>query len=139
MSSFTSPFKVKVHNVPLKEKPFEVLEDFRFFSAKYPEVVVNIPIGYRSDFASVPRVFWAIVPPIGKYSKACVVHDWLIDNIENHNLSINKINKILFEGMSVLKVGKFNKYLIYGGVLFYWKFGKHISNFVRKIINKEIH
>lgn len=39
--------------------------------------VITVPQGFVTDFASVPRVFWRIVPPWGEYSPAAVVHDWL--------------------------------------------------------------
>ena len=31
----------------------------------------------ETDFASVPRAFWRLVPPAGPYSRAAVIHDWL--------------------------------------------------------------
>ena len=37
----------------------------------------EIPTGFVTDFASVPRPFWAIFPPNGPWAKAAVVHDWL--------------------------------------------------------------
>lgn len=37
----------------------------------------QIPAGFITDFASVPRVFWRLFPPTGTYSPAAVIHDWL--------------------------------------------------------------
>lgn len=37
----------------------------------------TIPRGFVSDFASVPRLFWSICPPYGKYTLAAVLHDYL--------------------------------------------------------------
>ena len=40
--------------------------------------VIQVPIGFISDLASVPRVFWRILPPWdGQYAEAAVVHDYL--------------------------------------------------------------
>ncbi len=36
----------------------------------------TVPVGFTTDFASVPRLLWAIIPPTGKYTKAAVMHDW---------------------------------------------------------------
>lgn len=36
-----------------------------------------VPAGFKSDLASVPRIFWRILPPFGSYSTAAVIHDWL--------------------------------------------------------------
>jgi hypothetical protein len=40
----------------------------------YPIVV---PRGFASDGASVPRAFWRLFPPLGRYTGAAVLHDWL--------------------------------------------------------------
>lgn len=39
-----------------------------------------IPAGYYSDFASVPRVFWSVIPPQGKSAPASIVHDYMYEN-----------------------------------------------------------
>lgn len=38
---------------------------------------VRVPIGFVTDFASVPRVFWSLLRPDGEYSYAAVIHDYL--------------------------------------------------------------
>ena len=38
---------------------------------------ITVPEGFQTDFASVPRFFWRLAPPWGKYSPAAVVHDYL--------------------------------------------------------------
>ena len=40
-------------------------------------VVITVPKGFVTDFASVPKLFWNIVAPTGKHSFAAIVHDWL--------------------------------------------------------------
>ena len=44
---------------------------------EYAVGTITVPAGFRTDFASVPRALWSILPPWGKYSPAAVVHDWL--------------------------------------------------------------
>ena len=39
--------------------------------------IIEVPAGFETDFASVPRLFWRVVPPWGRYSPAAVVHDYL--------------------------------------------------------------
>ncbi len=39
--------------------------------------IIEVPRGFVTDFASVPRFFWRVLPPWGTYSPAAVVHDWL--------------------------------------------------------------
>ena len=38
---------------------------------------MTIPKGFESDMASVPRFLWAVIPPIGPYNKAALLHDYL--------------------------------------------------------------
>lgn len=40
---------------------------------------IFIPAGFISDFASVPRLFWGIIPPHGRTASACIVHDYLYE------------------------------------------------------------
>lgn len=38
---------------------------------------VEVPRGFETDFASVPRVLWWLVPPCGPWAPAALVHDYL--------------------------------------------------------------
>ena len=38
---------------------------------------VEVPKGFVTDFASIPRPFWALLPPDGEYTYAAIVHDYL--------------------------------------------------------------
>ena len=40
-------------------------------------IEITVPAGFITDFASVPRMFWPIVPPVGPYCEASVLHDYL--------------------------------------------------------------
>lgn len=33
--------------------------------------------GFITDLASIPRIFWAILPPFGKYILAAIIHDYM--------------------------------------------------------------
>lgn len=62
----------------------EILPDGRQATLKKPlELsdgrgnVYRVPEGFTTDFASVPRLLWRLVPPWGPYSPAAVVHDYL--------------------------------------------------------------
>ena len=43
--------------------------------------VFNIPPDTATDLASVPRIFWALVPPSGAYENAAVLHDWFCQRL----------------------------------------------------------
>lgn len=38
--------------------------------------LITIPDGFETDLASVPRIFWAFLPPSGVYERAAVLHDF---------------------------------------------------------------
>lgn len=38
---------------------------------------ICVPEGFKTDLASIPRLFWSIYPPFGKYIEASVIHDYL--------------------------------------------------------------
>jgi hypothetical protein len=44
----------------------------------------SIPDGFRTDFATVPRFLHWLVLPYGAYTRAAVLHDWLIETRINH-------------------------------------------------------
>jgi hypothetical protein len=57
---------------------YYILSDLRWRSnlgGKTREVVV--PKGFVTDLASVPQVFWSILPKTGRYAYAAIVHDYL--------------------------------------------------------------
>jgi Protein of unknown function (DUF1353) len=39
--------------------------------------VIVVPAGFVTDFASTRRAIWAVLPPVGRYQLAAVVHDFL--------------------------------------------------------------
>lgn len=49
------------------------------------DIVVNagkykytVPTGFVCDYASVPRLFWGVLPPMGvRYSSAAILHDYM--------------------------------------------------------------
>jgi len=38
---------------------------------------VDVPTGFVTDLASIPRIFWSALPKTGKYGHAAIVHDYL--------------------------------------------------------------
>jgi hypothetical protein len=40
-------------------------------------VKITVPAGFKTDFASVPRILWVLLPKQGYHTNAAVVHDWL--------------------------------------------------------------
>lgn len=38
---------------------------------------IHVPAGFLTDLASIPRFLWVILPPMGRYTPAAVLHDYL--------------------------------------------------------------
>lgn len=81
---------------------------------------ITVPIGFVTDFATVPRLIWSIIPPIGRYTKAAVLHDYLY---ENPYLVKNKkeADKIFLQAMQVLEVEKWKRTTMYCAVRVFGK------------------
>lgn len=79
---------------------------------------IDVPVGFKTDFASVPRLLWSIMPRWGRYGNAAVIHDFLYWQQERTRA---EADMIFLEAMFVLKVTRFKRFLIYYAVrLFGW-------------------
>jgi hypothetical protein len=38
---------------------------------------VQVPKGFVTDLASIPRIFWALLPPHARYTYPAIIHDYL--------------------------------------------------------------
>lgn len=75
--------------------------------------LITIPAGYQTDFASVPRVFWSVFPPVGKHNPAALVHDYLYDNRIGTR---KRADKIFLELMLAYGVHRWGAHCMYWGV-----------------------
>ena len=65
-----------------------------------------VPAGTRTDLATVPRLFWTVIPPTGAYEAAAVLHDWLVTKgIELGLVTSREADRIFREMMRVAGVG----------------------------------
>jgi hypothetical protein len=59
-----------------KSDQFILYQDFKYTLSN--DIEICIPLGYRTDLASIPRLFWVIWPPHSiEYRTASLVHDYL--------------------------------------------------------------
>lgn len=125
MANFLTPLVVE----RLDGNLWRVKERFEYrVGAENSNVIVDIPAGMVTDFGSVPRVLWNILPPVGgPADKAFVVHDALYQApyVEiDHGNSTSELklidrgyaDSVLNEAMGVLGVGRFSRWSIYAGV-----------------------
>lgn len=68
------PIDVTIHD---DGKTFTLLETVEYEDNKNPGFRIVVPTYFRTDMASIPRIFWSIYPPTGRYQRAAIIHDWL--------------------------------------------------------------
>jgi hypothetical protein len=74
---------------------------------------VEVPAGFITDFASVPRIFWSILPRDGLYVYPAIIHDymyWMQDGARDI------ADETLREGMQDFKVDTISINAIYWAV-----------------------
>lgn len=132
MSSFTTPLRVEVLDDQRAGRvTARLLEAFEYHvGAEGSGEVIRVPAGYVTDFASVPRLFWRLEPPLGPAGKAAVVHDWLYSSggmccgrtvrangkPRYINYTRAQADGIFREAMGVLKVPAWKRQLMWAAV-----------------------
>ncbi len=71
--------------------------------------IIEVPNGFVTDGASIPRILWVFLPSWGTYSRAAVVHDFLcalLDRGMPHPLAPTRrdADRIFAEAMQVCGV-----------------------------------
>lgn len=79
--------------------------------------IIVVPEGYETDFATVPRLVWWLVPTYGDYTAATVLHDALItDFLPDGAVSSRETDKLFREAMAELGVSVPRRWLMWAGV-----------------------
>lgn len=122
MSSFTTPLVTEF----IGPDQFRLVEPFEYHIGTYPsEQKVIVPVGFETDFGSIPKIFRWLLSPTGQWGKATVVHDYLcvhkiVTTPEGERIvSRKEADDIFNEAMTVLGVNKLARYAIYSAVRAY--------------------
>lgn len=95
MSGFTQNYVcVKIYRYG--EMP-ELTENLNYYVDDH--YVIVIPKGFKTDFASIPRIFWNIIAPIGKWTLPSVLHDYLYSEGYRLGISRKQADKIFYQAM----------------------------------------
>lgn len=113
MSSFTKPLVLKVLENGTK---YELMEEFEYYLEEDKEYKITIPKGFITDLASVPRILYTLIPPFGRYSKSCVLHDYLCCLFFQNKITRKRADYIFKESMQAVGVKKRYIYTLYFGV-----------------------
>lgn len=116
MSQFTSPLIGEWNDEMTK---FKVVEPFVFYKGYLgSSEVIQVPKGFTTDFASTPQALKWLVPPVGRYGKAAVLHDYLYEFAIG---SKAYADDTFYEAMLVLKVPKWKAKVLYLAVKYFGK------------------
>lgn len=75
-----------------------------------------VPTEFETDFASVPRFFWRICPPVaGNHAEPSVLHDYMCDTYNDQRYT----DRILLEALKANGVGWLKRTLIFNAVRLY--------------------
>ena len=131
----------------LEKDLWVVKKEFHYHIDGDVNKIIIVPRGFLTDGATVPRVFWNIVPPWGRYGQAVVLHDYLCEyqGFWNYgvweSLTRAQIDKIFDIAMGELGVNSFTRKLMYRSVRAYdilGRFNKNATYKNKRTLEKEI-
>lgn len=113
MSSFTKPAIVRI-----EEPPFFIFEEeFVYYRTGDKNDIITVPKGFKTNFASIPRFLWSLLPPTGTrknhYFKSAAIHDLLYDLCCDYSCTRKEADKIMLEAMTAIGISKIVKYVLY--------------------------
>lgn len=110
MAQFLDPLET----IEISDSVFSIADHpFRYKSDLLPEVI-TVPIGFYTDFASVPRSLGPIYAMLGdRAHEPAVVHDWLYYSAITTR---DNSDAILMEAMKVMDLPSWQRYPIWWGV-----------------------
>lgn len=123
-----------------KKDYWVVKKTFRYYVDGDFNRWVEVPKGFLTDGASVPRFFWGLIPPWGKYGQAAVLHDWLCEEMGYWNygrweaLTRREVDHLFNAAMKELEVPKLTRNAMFNAVRVYSAFADvdGPKNFVQK-------
>ena len=115
MSSFTKPLLVEITQKEEYGRTLaKLLGPFQYHVGELNSGnVIRVPKGFETDFASVPRAIWWLCPPLGRYGKATVIHDWGYEQQDRPRI---EYDLIFLEAMEVLEVPLWKRSIMYSAV-----------------------
>jgi len=100
---------------PLHHSRYKVLKAIHYKD-------VTVPVGYRTNGADIPRVFWSYIPPNWSDTLgAVIVHDYMCD-VASSKAEYEKADKYFKEILSELNVQKTKAKQMHKSVSFYTKY-----------------
>lgn len=120
----------KVNSLKYNKDLWKLIPGFRYYiGVENSNNYVDVPTGFITDGATIPRWLWWLLPPLGEYSQATTLHDYLcrvysvtviVNGVEvEKTITRKQIDKILDESLGVLEVTPWKRKAIMAGVNLY--------------------
>ncbi len=111
----TVPFQGDVVVKPIRPegKRWELVQSFSYIGARE---TFTIPAGFRTDFASVPRVFVWLLPRYGRWTEAAILHDYLWELSRQNKFRKSDADGIFNRAMRELGVPYLRRWIIWAAV-----------------------
>lgn len=116
----------------IDEDNWRLTAPLRFYSARLDRLI-EVPRGFVTDFASVPRfpfIYWFTA---GKFQAAAVIHDWFY-RTDTEDITRAAADAVLAEAMEALGYWKVRQWFVWAGVRIggYWSYDTRRSLVVAK-------
>ncbi len=120
MSRFTGPLTLTHLDVDWRRWRLETPLTYAVGSKNSFSTII-VPAGFVTDGASVPQPLWAILPAWGRYSRAAVLHDFLVAALRSgaphpHAPKRRIADRIFLEAMKVCGVHWYVRWPMYAAV-----------------------
>lgn len=106
---------------------------FTYHVGEYPsEERITVPKGFQTDFASIPRPIWVLMPPDDDYTQAAVLHDFMCfrrgkiemlpheggptSRTRTQNYTVRQVTEIFEEAMGVCGVPPWKRAIMFRAV-----------------------
>lgn len=99
---------------------WRLVENFTWFEADLANgegAMIDVPAGFVTDFASIPRVLWNVLPP-SFYAKPAILHDFLYFYGKTGDVVVTRAqaDKTFRDALRETGVGKTKRWLMWVGV-----------------------
>lgn len=97
---------------------WRLLENFTWFESDLDGgTMIDVPAGFVTDFASIPRVLWNWLPPT-YYAKPAILHDFLYyyGKVGDTPVTRAEADKVFRDALGETGVNKARRWLMWMGV-----------------------
>lgn len=121
--AYINRFPKTLHVSPAKRNGYWVIGSIFMYipTQKVSKTAIIVPVGFETNFASIPRIFRNIIQQWGKHGNAAIIHDYLYSIGCSPNVTRKKADQIFLNAMKYSKVGFFKRQLMYRTVRLFGK------------------